>query len=409
VVTAIAWLGHVWWRRSDLRAVPERTADDWLTRAYLYAGLFITAVLLAYWLGEMVTVISSELVGARTAWEPWQDDIVSPIAGAVGCAVGWSANWILGLWLVRAAPPLGEAHRASRTRVGYFMAVLLVGSGAALVLAATGVQAVIAEVLGVWRPFEGSRLAEDVVGPLLMALPFALIAWGHRHRSMREALAFGGAIRFDAARRTALYVVAFVGLAGLAIGAAVAIQALLDYIGAAGEGARTMALRDGAAPGLAFTLVGLVLWAPTWRLVSRDRTADPEVVADSIPRRTYLLLVSALAVVAAMASLAYLAYQAMRAILDAGPLDEPALAVAGAIVGGVVLGYHLLLLRSDGAIVAARSAAEAASTVEGEAGAISVETIEISVPAGTDLEAVNAALLADLPKGATLRVTATSR
>ena len=31
VVTGAAWLGHLWWRRADLRAAPARLADDWLS------------------------------------------------------------------------------------------------------------------------------------------------------------------------------------------------------------------------------------------------------------------------------------------------------------------------------------------------------------------------------------------
>ena len=404
IVTGVAWLVHVWWRRSDFLAEPARTANDWLTRAYLYGGLFILAVLLAYWLAEILTVISSELAGARASWEPWQRDIVTPIAGAVGSAVGWSANWILALWLVRADPPLGEAHRASRTRVGYFLAVLLVCSGAALVLVATSLQYVFSEILGVWQSYDGTRLAEDVFGPLLMAVPFVLVGWGHHRRLVREASAFGGPSRFASARRSALYGLAFVGLAGAAIGVAIAAQGMLDYLGASGVFDRTVALRDEVAPGLGFALTGLVLWIPTWRLVRRDRAAEPLLVADSVPRRAYLLLVSALAVVATMVSLAYLAYQLIRAVLDAGPVEDPAWAVSGVVVGGVVLGYHLLLLRADGVILAGSPAPAESPIGEGGTEAGVAETIEISAPAGTDLEAVNAAIRADLPEGSEMRV-----
>ena len=54
------------------------------------------------------------------------------------------------------------------------------------------------------------------------------------------------------------------------------------------------ALRDEVAPGLGFALTGLVRWLPTWRLVRRDRAAEPLLVAESVPRRAYLLLVSAI-------------------------------------------------------------------------------------------------------------------
>ena len=409
LVTGVAWSAHVIWRRSDLLTEPARTADDWLTRVYLYGGLFLTALALAYWLSQMLTVAGSEIVGARRSWEPWQDEIVSPIAGAVGCAVGWSANWILGLWLVRAGRPLGEAHRGSRTRVGYFMAVLLVASGAVLLLVSASLATILAEVMGVWRPTEGSRLLEDIAGPLLMALPFAVLAWWHWRRALGEALAFGGPDRFEPAHRSTLYAFAFVGLAGTALGAFVATQGLIDALGASVAAARTEALRDLAALGLGATLAGLVLWIPTWRMVRRDRAADPVAVADSVPRRAYLMLVSGLAVVAVMASLAYLAYQSIRQVLDAGPVDEAAWAVSGAVVGGVVLAYHLLLLRTDGSILAARSPAVSMADPEEARMAMTVEIIEISAPAGTDLESINTAVRDGLPDGAEMRVVQAPR
>jgi len=108
--------------------------------------------------------------------------------------------------------------------------------------------------------------------------------------------------------------------------------------------------------------------------------------------------------VATMVSLAYLAYQLIRGVLDAGPVEDPAWAVSGAVVGGVVLGYHLLLLRADGAILAGSPGPAESAIGEGEPEAGVAETIEISAPAGTDLEAVNAAIRADLPEGSEMRV-----
>ena len=58
---------------------------------------------------------------------------------------------------------------------------------------------------------------------VLVNLPFALVGWGHRRRLVREASAFGGPSRFASARRGALYGLSFVGLAGAAIGVAIAL------------------------------------------------------------------------------------------------------------------------------------------------------------------------------------------
>ena len=138
-------------------------------------------------------------------------------------------------WLLRADPPLGPAHRASRTRTGYFLAVVLVCATAVLFLLSSSAGQVLAEGLGVWRSEVGSRWIEDVALPLIMVVPFVVVGWWHWRQAMREALAFGGQQRHENVRRSGLYGLAFVGLAGVSIGAAWTIQAMLEYAGAARE------------------------------------------------------------------------------------------------------------------------------------------------------------------------------
>ena len=253
IVFGAAWLGHLWWRRADLLAAPARTAGDWLTRAYLYSALFILAILLAFWIGSAAAVLLGELVDARAMWESWESwevAFVGPAAGVVGAAFGWSAQWLIGQRLLRADPPLGPAHRASRTRTGYFLAVVLVCATAVLFLLSSSAGQVLAEWLGVWRSEVGSRWIEDVALPLTMVVPFVVVGWWHWRQAMREALAFGGQQRHENVRRSGLYGLAFVGLAGLSIGAAWTIQAMLEYAAAAREigSIRSAARRSRACP-----------------------------------------------------------------------------------------------------------------------------------------------------------------
>ena len=126
---------------------------------------------------------------------------------------------------------MGEAHRSSRTRRGYFLAVVLASAASVLVLAMTSLQNVFAELMGAWRPTDGSRLIEDVGGPLLMAAPFALAWWWHLRRVSRESFALGGPVEARASTRTGRFVVATVGLAGFAAGLAWTLQSLFDAIG----------------------------------------------------------------------------------------------------------------------------------------------------------------------------------
>ena len=409
-VLGAAWLGHVWWRRADLLAAPARTANDWLTRAYVYSGLFILAVLLAFWVGSAAAVLIGELVDARAMrdpWETWQMSFVGPAAGVVGATVGWSAQWFIGRWLIRADPPLGAAHRASRTRTGYFLAVVLVCAAAVLALFASSLRHVVAEGFGAWRPTDGSRWIEDLALPLIMVVPFAVAWWWHWWQGMREALAFGGRQRHENVRRSGLYGLAFVGLAGLAVGAAWVIEAVLAYADASRDMARTEVLWDEVAPALATLVVSIILWAPAWRLVRRDFAATPALVAGTMPRRAYLLLVSGLAVVALMGSVAFIAYHVMRLLLGVEVETSSAWPIAAAIVAGVVLAYHLWRLRLDAKLVAAQP--EPLPLVDGSEPAARVrETVELSAPAGTDLADLNETIREHLPEGVEIRVTGES-
>jgi hypothetical protein len=408
VVLGSAWLSHIWWRRADFRVAPARTADDWLTRAYLYAGLFIVAVAAVSWVGTIASIIAGELVESRAIWESWQswqDALVSPLAGALAASLAWSVQWLVAARLLRAEPPLGTAHRASRTRTGYFLAMVLISATAVLLLVSSSLMQALAEVLGVWRPNEGSRWLEDVGGPLVMAAPYAVAWWWHWRRSAGEALAFGSEQRRTAVLRSSRLVVTFVGLAGLSIGLAWSLFALLEYLEPSGRTLfATSVLREQVTPALAAALVGLLMWVPTWRRSQAARAREPLAVAASTSRRIYLLAVSGLAIAALMAALAALVYQATRVLLDAGPVGDVSWAAAVLLVAVVVLAYHLLQLRSDGVLVARSTATDRIEAGTAGLDPNVAETLEITAPAGADFKALNAVIRAGLPDGYALRV-----
>lgn len=407
IVVGSAWFLHVWWRSRDLRSAPARLAGDWLTRAYLYAALFILAGLAAFSIGALASVAAQELVAVRPAWEPegwWQEAIVGPLAAALVASVAWLIHWAMSGRLLHAAAPLGQAHRESRTRTGYFLAVVMLSAAAVLIAVSMSLQHVFAEILGVWRPSEGSRLFEDVAGPLLMAVPFLAAWWWHLRRASAEALAVGGQAMWRSVRRSGRLVVAFVGLAGLSIGLAWELEALLGHLefGSGGGLLASSILRDEATPALALALTGLVLWTPAWALSQRERAGNVVEAAISTARRAYLLLVSGLSVVALMGSLAFLVFGATRLLLDAGSMPDSAWPASILVVATVVLAYHLLLLRQDMRV----AASEEPAAVETDSGERALETIEISAPAGADFKVLNAAIRTELPEGYRLRVVA---
>jgi hypothetical protein len=407
VVIGGAWAVHVWARRRDLLAAPVHTAGDWLTRGYLYGVLFVTALLAAIGAGNVLTVLARRLLDLRPAWERtdwWQDEIGWALALTIVASAAWAVHWLFGLRLLRAAPPVGAAHRDSRTRSGYFLAVVLAAAAVSLLFISMGLRNIFAELAGIWQPSDGSRLIEEVGGPLLLALPFLAAWWWHLRRAGAEALAFGGPSRAIATRRAGRLTVAFVGLGGLAIGLTWELQALLDALGSSGQ--ETLFSSDEVADvtvsATAGALVGLAMWLPAWVLSQRDRAQDLVAAATATARRAYLFLVSGLAVVALMIALAFVIYQGTRLLLGTELVDDASWAPAVLTVAAVVLAYHLYCLRADMVIAGSVEAAQPAAP-EGER---VVETIEISAPAGADFKVLNAAIRTELPEGYDLRVVA---
>jgi hypothetical protein len=409
LVVGTAWLGHVLWRAADFRAAPQRTAGDWLTRMYLYGVLFVAAVLALVEAADVLRTVAQQLVAAQPIWGTsfwWRDALIHPLAVALVASLGWLLHWGLSGRLLLAAPPMGEAHRASRTRTGYLLGVVLLSAAAVLLLGTTSLRHVFVAVLGLWRTSTGSTLVEDIGGPIFMVLPFLVAWWWHVRRASAEALAFGGSDRQRSVVRSGRYVVALVGLAGLAIGLAWELQAILDLIkhGMSGGVVAASVLREDGAPALGALLVGLCMWAPAWLLIERDRMRDPLEFAMATSRRAYLLLVSGLAVVAVMASLAYLVYQFTRLVLGAGHVEDAAWGISILVVAAVVLASHLLTLRSDLRVSATVEATAAMTGVAAGTPGRVVETVLISAPAGSDFKVLNAAIRSELPEGYVMRI-----
>ncbi len=406
IVVGGAWALHLLARRGDIRSAPARLAGDWLTRAYLYGALFTTWLIVALQSGEALTTVARGVLGLRPAWiagDWWQEALTGALAAVIVAALGWLTHWLIVNRLLAAPDPVGASQRNAASRRGYFLAVTLVSAFAVLILSATSLGAATAALLGTWAPTEGSRLIEDVGGPLLLLLPFGLGWWWHQRQVVREAEERGGAPAARAVTRTAHLVVAFVGLVGLAAGLAWELQVVIEGVtGAAPDDLVAVSGSEGdAARALALALVALALWVPAWAMVQRDRARYTAEAAGAVSRRAYLMLVSGLSVVAAMGSSAFLVWQATRALLDSGPSDDPSWAIAILAVAVVVLLYHLWQLRRDARAVETALVSAAKSS---EISQHTVETIEIIAPPDADFRVLNAAIRSELPDGYEMRI-----
>jgi len=411
LVFGSAWLIHLAWRARDLRTAPERTAGDWLTRLYLYGALFVLGLTALFSASETITSVLREAAGLRPVFETageWKEALAGLLAVVVVAAVMWLGHWALAARLTRAPDPMGSAHRESRTRVGYLLGVVLFCAATVLMMLSSSLRHAFAEMAGVWSPSGSSRVAEDVVGPILASVPFVTAWWWHARRAAAEARIYGGPDRHASVTRAGRLLVSLVGLGGLAVGVAWGIESalgLFDYWSSRDVVSASI-LRDGGTPAAASALVGLVMWLPAWVLLQRERAASEIVAARSTARRAYLLLVSGLSLLGVMGSLSWLLFQAIRTGLDAGRPQDTDWAIGVLLVATSILGYHLLKLRSDLAITKVVTEAQPApepAIVEDAAGG-TVEALEIKGPSGADFEVLNADIRSRLPEGYTLRV-----
>ena len=407
-VVGTAWVTHLWWRGTDLRRSPQRTAGDWLTRLYLYGVLFATTMMALFALSTVITQTMLEIVAVRPAWgsaSAWQENISAALSVGVVAVAGWLVHWSLSGRLLRAPEPMGTSHRGSRTRTGYFLGVVLVSAIVVLSLAALCVTLVLTAFTGLARDDADGRLFEAVAGPLSLIAVFLAAWWWHRRRASVEASMFGGEVRLRSVIRATRLVVAIVGLAGVAVGFVWGLQLLLDTIGT--PTTRDLIPRSTltvAIPALATALVGLVMWLPAWLRSQQERNRTGVEAATATARRTYLLLVSGVAVLAVMGSLGWLIFEAIRQLLGIGPINDTSWPISVLAVASVGLAYHLLELRSDQRLAATATAGEPASvTVEAPPASGATEILEVSGPVGADFAQLNEAIRSSLPDGFVLR------
>lgn len=412
VVALPVWAIHVRMRVGELRRARMAGAAAWVTRLYRYGATFTGALVLAFGAAGLIGTVLSLLVG-RPDFGPgdtwWRNAVAGDAAAILAGSVAWLVHWRDASGTIRDAEAIGEDDRQTRLRAVYFGAVLVVMAG----LVAFAVASAAAD-LGRWVlgsvSGDALRFLELVVAPPIAAIPFAVIAWWHVTFRAREADGMSARDAIDA-RRLGYLLVGLVGLAFLTAGSAQLIGLGLESAVVAGFGST---LTDWNAERqvpwhLAQTLVGLVLWLPSWAAIARARDADPVAERSATAARAHLFLVVGAAVVAMVPTATYVLYRLLDALLG-GPsgrtlLTEVSLPIGVAIVALVTGVYHARILVADLRQPGLAPEPGAEPAAEPEAPATSVAELELTVPAGTDVGALVRRLRAGLPPGSTLALT----
>jgi len=285
--------------------------------------------------------------------------LVNQIPPIVAGLALWLGTWLPLQRALRRADADGDIERRSVVRK--LAIYLIVGVSAIVVLISTtfGLAAIIRRLLG--DPFQEqfTSLVHDIGMPIAFTIIFTPLWLFHRRVVEAEAARETELARGAAIRRAYTYVVAALGLAMAAIGAAGAV----GVFGSQLMGMNTHPNAE-AATYLSLVLVGLPAWGFHWMRAQR-RIDEAERRAPQ--RRAYLYL----AVLGGAIGLLVFGSAALYRLLNAALAGEFPLATwhdiwhftVDAAVAGTVFAFHLRVIRADRVVTAAASLAEAAPSV----------------------------------------------
>jgi hypothetical protein len=396
-----AWGYHVFVRLRDMARGPIADDAAWLPRLYLYLAALGSLLVLTFALTGLADllrrlVFEQEQGGFGEAdW--WAFPLASAISGIVVGGIGWSAHWAFANRLRDDPGWRGVGERASRLRLAYFVAVLVIASAAVIAYLAGAATPPIQAALGVWESQNGTPVGHALVAVVNAAI-FAAVWWLHLGWLRAENRAIE---RMPVAWRLEAYPMALVGLAFGAVSIGWLLGLTLDVLLG---GSRTLSAGSvwerELAGFLPFAVLGFALWIWQWARISARYASTPRLEVASAVRRTALLLVIGVTIVVGIISLGLILYRLFGTLfgvqLGGDIVSELSTPLGALIVALAVIAYHVLALRRDQQWREAAGGAAAPSPVSG---GLALALLGPSGARTADVEAVLARLRAQLPAG----------
>ena len=248
------------------------------------------------------------------------------------------------------------AEMSSTLRLGILYLLALGGVITVITTASIVVNAVITWLLGADWTFRD--FIQQVGGPISIGVPLGLVWAYYGHWLKRHIEAVGDRVRQASMRRLYNYILAFIGLVVAFIGVATLFAFIIDMI----TGTSILmsdSTRGTLATSLSSLIVGLPLWLVMWWPMQAEAMAQGEMgdhARRSVLRKTYLYLALFSSVIGGMGTAVGLVYQLIRVILGgdtgSGFVNDVLNLIQLLFLFGVVLIYHLNVLRMDGASTA---------------------------------------------------------
>jgi hypothetical protein len=243
------------------------------------------------------------------------------------------------------------AEMGSTLRLGILYILALGGVITVITTAWIVVNTVLNAVLGQDMSF--SEFIGKIGGPISIGVPLGLVWAYYGYWLNRHIAAAGDRVRQAGMKRLYNYVLSLIGLVVAFIGVATLLGFVIDVLTEFGISI-TDSMRNNLTASISSLIVGLPLWLVMWRPMQAEALSQGEMgdhARRSVLRKAYLYLVLFGSVIGGMATAVGLVYQFIRVILGVGVFDflNTILNLIQLLfLFGVVLVYHLNVLRRDG-------------------------------------------------------------
>jgi hypothetical protein len=285
------------------------------------------------------------------------------VVNGVALLVVGTPVWVYA-WRVIQDSLADPAEMGSALRLGILYLLALGGVITVITTAAMVVNAILTWLLGADWTFQ--YFVQQIGGPISIGVPLGLVWAYYGYWLNRHIEAVGDRVRQAGMKRLYNYILALIGLVVAFVGVASLFAFIIDMI--TGSDILTSdSTRRTLASSISSLIVGLPLWLVMWRPMQAEALVEGEMgdhARRSILRKAYLYLVLFGSVIGGMATAVGLVYQLIRAVLTGDPGNDFINNILNFIqllfLFGIVLIYHLNVLRQDGA-----SAADALAEKQG--------------------------------------------
>ena len=331
--------------RDEWATLPDKENFTEVRRLYRYIWMLY---------GLLMTVFGAQQVLRFLLYVP--GDVLGElgrevVVNGVALLIVGAPIWVYS-WRVIQDSLVDPAEMGSILRLGILYLLALGGVITVISTASLVVNAIVTWLLGVDWTFRD--FIQQIGGPISIGVPLGMVWAYYGYWLNRHIAAVGDAVRQAAMRRLYNYILAFIGLVVAFIGVATLFSFIIDMI----TGTSVLmsdSTRGTLATSLSSLIVGLPLWLVMWRPMQAEAMAQGEIgdhARRSVLRKIYLYLVLFASVIGGMATAVGLVYQLIRVLLggDAGSgfVDDVLNLIQLLFLFGVVLVYHLNVLRMDG-------------------------------------------------------------